>query len=118
MDGNYGRPGAIVHSHFRQDVLHVVLNRLFTDAKRCTDLFVAEAIGDQGQHLDFAPSELGLRQAVGELPGDFGRDRASPCVDVADCLHEVLSPVRNDRNSADSVDEPLAGMRYALYNSF
>jgi hypothetical protein len=30
----------------------------------------------------------------------------------------VLSPVRNDRNSADSVDEPLAGMRYALYNSF
>jgi hypothetical protein len=31
---------------------------------------------------------------------------------------KVLSPVRNDRNSADSVDEPLAGMRYALYNSF
>jgi len=31
---------------------------------------------------------------------------------------DVLSPVRNDRNSADSVDEPLAGMRYALYNSF
>jgi len=30
----------------------------------------------------------------------------------------LLSPVRNDRNSADSVDEPLAGMRYALYNSF
>jgi hypothetical protein len=39
-----------------------------------------------------------------------------PC--PCDACIDMLSPVRNDRNSADSVDEPLAGMRYALYNSF
>ena len=77
-----------------------------------------------GLSLEDAARAIGLKDAKGET----GPERLAKIEHTGDLprplllkiakAYRLLSPVRNDRNSADSVDEPLAGMRYALYNSF
>jgi len=68
----------------------MALNSLFADRKSCSNFLVAESLSDQSENFDFASGERGLRQAVGELAGNFRRDRASPRVHIADRFDKLL----------------------------
>ena len=78
------RSRTVVYAHLRKDVLHMALNRLFTDCQSRSDFLVAESFGDQSQHFDLSGGELGLRQTVGECARNFRRNRAPSRVDGAD----------------------------------
>jgi hypothetical protein len=75
----------------------------------------AGKFGDLAPSLQ-SPQNVRVSEQPRTYPMKLTRKREEEIVERVD--QKVLSPVRNDRNSADSVDEPLAGMRYALYNSF
>ena len=59
------------------------------DAKGCADLPVAEALGDQLQHLQLARAELRLRRPLRQLARDRFRNAAQAGLDRADRVRDL-----------------------------